>query len=106
MGKLRRKRYARHKGDHGLPVAFIASAYFSSRPYLEAQVVYMNPMTPWIVLAAERSTIICPSPMTQPFGYQFSWIVAQTSSGFSTASRGTATCCTSRRRTPPRVASL
>ena len=44
---------ARREGDHGLPAAFIASAYFSSRPYLDAQVVYMKPTMPRTSLAAE-----------------------------------------------------
>ena len=39
MGKPRKNDSPVEKETHGLPAAFIASAYFSSRPYLEAQVV-------------------------------------------------------------------
>ena len=53
MGKLQKNDAPVEKGDHGLLASFIASAYFSSRPYLEVQVVYMNPMMPRTVLAAE-----------------------------------------------------
>ena len=50
MGKPRMNDTPVEKGTHGLSAAFIASAYFSIRPYLEAQVVYMKPMTPRTLL--------------------------------------------------------
>ncbi len=53
MGKLRKNDTPVEKGITVCPQLSSPPQYFSSRPYLEAHVVYMKPMTPCTVLAAE-----------------------------------------------------